>query len=418
MLRGAEGLALLPLVHGDAGGRRRVLLEVGDQRGHRSLGVLPRRDAQGDLRPGHGDHGVGGVAHARGVDADHGERRPGPQPGGQRAAAGELEPLDDAGVAAVVRLVHVDLGVRRGDESLDRDLAVLVVEGGEQTGELGEGVHDRAAEQAGVHGMVQGAHLDDHVDEAAQAGGQRRGAHRPVRGVGDDDEVRRERLAMRLDEGAEGRRARLLLALDEDGHADAVGRELLADQPQRGHVRHDAGLVVGGSPAVEASVALDGLEGIARPVGDLSRGLDVVVRVQQHRGPSLGGGRATDHGGAAALDGLEGDLAHPGAAQQVRDGLGAAPHGLAIVALERDRGDPHQILQVLDRSGQQRVQTLAQRPDLLRLRIEGGRVVHFLVVHAAHRTAARAGSCASPARSDRADRPGRRRSQPTRIRVA
>ena len=32
--------------------------------------------------------------------------------------------------------------------------------------------------------------------------------------------------------------------------------------------------------------------------------------------------------------------------------------------------------------------------------------------------AARAGAGASPARSDRADRPGRRRSQPTRIRVA
>ena len=62
--------------------------------------------------------------------------------------------------------------------------------------------------------------------------------------------------------------------------------EVVAERADRGQVRGDAGLVVGGAPAVEAAVALGGLEGRGVPVGVVVLGLHVVVGVEQHGRPA------------------------------------------------------------------------------------------------------------------------------------
>ena len=166
----------------------------------------------------------------------------------------------------------------------DGDVAVGVVERGEQAHERGDGVRGRTAEHAGVHRVVERLDAHDDADAAAQGRREGRRADVPVAGVGDDDGVGGEPVAVLLEDGAERRRAGLLLALDEDGDAD---RQVAGVGAQRRDVRHDARLVVGGAAAVEAPVALLGLEGRAVPVGVVAGRLHVVVRVERHRRGTL-----------------------------------------------------------------------------------------------------------------------------------
>ncbi len=73
----------------------------------------------------------------------------------------------------------------------------------------------------GVHGMVQDLHLDGSVHQSAQAGGQGRNAHLPVAGVGHDNHVGAQQFTVGFQERPERRRAGFLLALEEEGHAQA-----------------------------------------------------------------------------------------------------------------------------------------------------------------------------------------------------
>ena len=132
----------------------------------------------------------------------------------------------------------------------------------------------------GVHGVGQRADLDVAAHEPAQAGGQRRDADVPVAGVGDHDDVGAQVVAVLV----RGEPARVSEPTSsspstKNGHVD---RQVVAEDPQRGQVRRDAGLVVGRAAAVEAVAALGRLEGRRVPVGVVVLRLHVVVGVEQH----------------------------------------------------------------------------------------------------------------------------------------
>ncbi len=146
-----------------------------------------------------------------------------------------------------------------------------------------------------------------------------------VRRVGDHHDVGREQVAVLGQERMEGGRADLLLPLDEDGHPD---RQLVtedgAQSPQGTDVGDDAGLVVGGSAAVQPAVAFDRLERLGLPVRSVPGRLDVVVRVEQNGGSPRRRRVTADHRGRAALGRQHADLEQPGAGQVRGDRLGAA----------------------------------------------------------------------------------------------
>ena len=162
---------------------------------------------------------------------------------------------------------------------VDRDVAAVVVQRRDQPGEGHQRVGDEPAPHAGVHGVGQRADLDVHPDQAAQAGRQGGDADVPVAGVGDHDDVGAQVVEVLLQQRGQGLGADLLLALDEE---DDVDRQVVAEDPQRGQVGGDAGLVVGRAAAVEPVAALGRLERRAVPVGVVVLGLDVVVGVEQH----------------------------------------------------------------------------------------------------------------------------------------
>lgn len=87
---------------------------------------------------------------------------------------------------------------------------------------------------------------------------------------------------MLLEERQEARRADLLLALDEDRHAHRQVAQR-RQRPQRTHVRDDPRLVVRGATPEQTTVDLGRDERVGVPRGSVSRGLHVVVRVEQDR---------------------------------------------------------------------------------------------------------------------------------------
>jgi hypothetical protein len=56
-----------------------------------------------------------------------------------------------------------------------------------------------------VHAVVEGAHLDEAVDEPPEAGRQRGLADVPVAGVGDHDDVGLQQVLVRLEERGQRR---------------------------------------------------------------------------------------------------------------------------------------------------------------------------------------------------------------------
>ena len=241
-----------------------------------------RTESLADAR---GGERVRGAGDARGVEADDADRRTRPQAGRDRTGPGQAHPVEHPGVRAERRPRRSPTDgsgacTRPSTATLPSSSCSVVMSRASRVGasRIGAAVH------AGVHGVVQHGDLDDAVHQPAQGRGQPRDADRPVGRVGDDDDVRRQQVAVRVQEVGEGRRADLLLALDEHRDPDA---QLLAQHAQRADVRDDARLVVRGTAAVEAAVALGGLEGRAVPVGVVAGRLDVVVRVQQHRRRTL-----------------------------------------------------------------------------------------------------------------------------------
>jgi hypothetical protein len=138
-------------------------------------------------------------------------------------------------------------------------------------------------------------------------------------------------------------RAGLLLALDEQRHPH--GRAA-AERAQHRQVGHHPGLVVGGAAAVQPSVALGGFERRARPVLVATRGLHVVVRVEQHGGCAGRAGEACDDGGCAAVRRDGRDVGGAGTPRELGDGLRAAAGVVGMGRIGPDAGDAHQAFEV------------------------------------------------------------------------
>ena len=129
--------------------------------------------------------------------------------------------------------------------------------------------------------MLKALHGHVHTGVAAQRGGQRRNVRRPVAGIGHDNHVSGEFVAVSLDEGNEAWRAHLLFAFDE--HFD-IDVEVVAQSLQRTGVDGDAAAVIGGATAVKTAVDFGGHERVGVPLGRVRNRLHVVMGVEQHGG--------------------------------------------------------------------------------------------------------------------------------------
>jgi hypothetical protein len=232
------------------------------------------------------------------------------------------------------------------DQALDRDLSVVVVQGGQDPRERRDRVDRGSAVCAAVDRQVQRADRDDAIDDAADAGLERRDARPPVPPVGHADHVRQQELPVPLDEERQVLGAGLLLALDQDldGH-----RRPASPGAQGRRVDHDAALVVGRAPPVHPALANLGLERRAGPLVERPLGLHVVMGVQQHRGGAFRTGDLTEHGRVIHVRELDqADAAEARSLQDVRGRLGRCTHRLVVVSGERDRRDADERLQLLD----------------------------------------------------------------------
>jgi hypothetical protein len=225
----------------------------------------------------------------------------------------------------------------------DRHVAAGVVQGRQQPAQGGERVGDRAAVRPAVHAVPQRAHLHRDVGTAAQRGGQRGDAGRPVDRVGEHEHVGTDPAGIGGEEPGQRGRADLLFALHQHGDPD---REPVTVGAQRRQVHRDAGLVVGSATAVQAAVPFGRLERVAVPGRDVAGRLHVVVRVQQDRGGAGRPGPVPEHRGLAAARGDHLDLGQPGGAQQRRHLPGAGRQVRRRRRVRRHRRDPDQPLQV------------------------------------------------------------------------
>ena len=108
-----------------------------------------------------------------------------------------------------------DVGGGAAVESVDGDVAGVVVQRRDEPAEGDQRVGDEAAPHAGVDGVGERADLDVGADQAAQAGGEGGLADVPVAGVGDHDDVGGEPVLMGREQRRQGLGADLLLPLDE-----------------------------------------------------------------------------------------------------------------------------------------------------------------------------------------------------------
>ena len=242
-------------------------------------------------------------------------------------------------------------------QALDRDVAVVVVQGGQQPAQPGQRVADGTAEHPRVHRSVQQSHVDDQVDQTAQAGGEGGHVHGGVGGVGDDDDVGPQRVAVLGEQVHQCGRADLLLALDEERDAD---RWRAAEGPQDGEVHEHAGLVVRRSTAVEAAVALGRGEGRVGPLLLRPAGLDVEVGVEQHGGSALRCRPGRDDGWRACARAHDLDDRGPRVARMSRDDLRRPAYVVGPVGVGGDRRDPDQRLEVGARGRQHLVEPVGE----------------------------------------------------------
>ena len=232
-------------------------------------------------------------------------------------------------------------------DALDRQVAPLVDERREQAGETRDRVGDRPAGHARVHRTVERAQLDVGRGEAAQRVRESRDADLPVARVREDEHVAAQLGAVRFEEREEGRRADLLLTLDQHAHVARQRARGLQPRRHRVRVRDPTRLVVGAAAAVQAAPALRRLEGCALPVLDDAGRLHVVVRVQEHgRRVRTGVHPLADDVRMRAVDRGEPDRLQPVRAEQVGGGLGAGLHVAPAVGIGADAGDPDQGLEL------------------------------------------------------------------------
>ena len=97
----------------------------------------------------------------------------------------------------------------------------------------------------------------------------------------------------------------LLLALEEQHDAEVeVRSDRFGQRAERGDVRHDPGLVVGGAAAVQAAAADRRLEGRRLPERLVADRLHVMVGVEQDRRPAVARRPGGEDGGLPRFGGL------------------------------------------------------------------------------------------------------------------
>ena len=199
-----------------------------------------------------------------------------------------------------------------------------------------------------MHGLLERLHFHVDDDDSAQRGGDGGQPGVEVAGVGEDDGVRLEHLAMLAQEVAEGAGAGLLLALDEDLDVDRQGTRGLEPAVDGGDVDEDARLVVGRAAAPQAPVLLGRLERLRLPLLLVAGGLDVVMGVEEERRPPGGLQPLAVRVGMRVRHLEELDVVDADAAQEIAGGLARSTHLLFVESLERDAGDAHQLLQLVE----------------------------------------------------------------------
>ena len=128
--------------------------------------------------------------------------------------------------------------------------------------------------------------------------------------------------------------------------------QLVAEDADGAEVGGDAGLVVGGTAAVEPVAALGGLPRRGVPVGVVVLRLHVVVGVEQHRGRALGAGLLGDDGGRGAVVRPDDLGLEALGGEEVARGLGAALDLAGAGRVGADGLDADQVLEVLADAGE------------------------------------------------------------------
>ena len=183
-------------------------------------GVLAGYQAHTHLRPGRRDQGVGGFRDGGGIDGQHGGRGFEPHPFHHGPVADLRDPLEQPGLLQQPILGVVEVGSGAGDETLDRNVPGIVVQGRQQPAQRGQRVRHHPTELPRVQPLRQGGDGDLAVRDTPQRRGQRRLADLPVDGVGDDVDVGGQFVAVAVEQRRHARRPDLLLALDEHLHPD------------------------------------------------------------------------------------------------------------------------------------------------------------------------------------------------------
>ena len=304
--------------------------------------VTAGRHPHADLRAGARDQRVRRLGDRRGVDADDRDRRLGPHALGHRARADLADPVEQSRLGAHPLRSAVDVGGTRFVQAVHRDVAVVVVQAGQQPHQDAQRVGHHAAPQPGVQAVVEGGDLDHAVGQPAQRHRQRRDLGGPVVRVGDHDDVGGQLVPVGGQQPAQRRRAGLLLPLDEHRHAD---RRVAAVRAERRQMRGDTGLVVGAAAAVEPAVAFGGLERVRIPLAGSPSGWTSWWAYSSTVGAPGGAGWRAITAGAPPSVTISTSL-ETGLGQQVRDRPRAAVHLVATGRVGPHRFDAHQVLEI------------------------------------------------------------------------
>ncbi|MCZ0991964.1 hypothetical protein O1L44_00745 [Streptomyces noursei] len=116
-----------------------------------------------------------------------------------------MNAVEEAGLGSESGLGEAVGGCRRGAEAFDGDVALLVVERGEESAQRGQCVRGGSAVDAGVHAALQGAEFHHAGGDPAQTGCEAGRAGGQVVGVSEHDDVGVEFVLVAVEEGAEVR---------------------------------------------------------------------------------------------------------------------------------------------------------------------------------------------------------------------
>ena len=192
-----------------------------------------------------------------------------------------------------------------------------------------------------MHGVIERANFDIARDDPAERDRESGLARSPVSGVRQNHGVGAQLASILVQELGEVRRAPLLFALNENGHAHRWPRVMRA---QRARMHDDPAFVVGAPSTVEASILLDRLERIGMPKVATAGRLHVVMRIEKNgRRSRWRGDVPDDRGNSFDLDDLR---LTSRITQDLRGGLSRPTQLGRIVAWVADRRNSHERLEL------------------------------------------------------------------------